>query len=517
MKRHLAFFLHLNHTMHTHLIKDLLSNDEYSFPDYLFNHVFNLILKKLKNLKIKTITLFVFDLNKLNDYFIEKKYEDIRFISFSSKNILYSLKCQHLFYPDQRIIFKDCYHFIGENNTIQILQQLANLVWESYSLDIYKHNILSLSSIGMHLFKKISPHKAKRIIKLNETEDNYIRKAYFGGRTEIIEPIATKCYYYDINSLYPFVMKTYPMPVGIPIYTKTINIDDFFGIIDVLVCTPENIYLPILPIRSQNDGLGIIYPKGCFRGIYFSEELKLALKYGYQIITIFDGYAFQKEIIFDDFVNELYQLRILEKDIKMKTIIKLIMNSLYGRYGALYEEEIIVDKNHDIEAVKKKFENVAISGAIAAYARMHMYNFVIQNNVHLIYWDTDSIIIKEPITIIPNHELGEFRLVANINKLICLSSKFYLYESDQTFTYVFRGLNVQNYVLIGKDLFNYFIKELYKPSTNPIIKEITLFLQQKDHTIVEYLFQFHNKRHFLIKENNIITQPWTIQPKGIKK
>lgn len=46
-------------------------------------------------------------------------------------------------------------------------------------------------------------------------QDAYIRQSFYGGRSEIFQPICeTKSYYYDINSLYPFIMKTMPLPIG---------------------------------------------------------------------------------------------------------------------------------------------------------------------------------------------------------------------------------------------------------------------------------------------------------------
>jgi hypothetical protein len=69
--------------------------------------------------------------------------------------------------------------------------------------------------------------------------------------------------------------------------------------LDVLVTAPKDIKLPLLPIKSENNypEMGIMYPKGTWRGIYFSEELRMALKHGYKIIQVFDGYVFQKDNI----------------------------------------------------------------------------------------------------------------------------------------------------------------------------------------------------------------------------
>ena len=49
----------------------------------------------------------------------------------------------------------------------------------------------------------------------------------------------------------------------------------------------SNINIPVLPYRLGEKGhneMGIIYPKDIFRGTYFSEELKLAIKQRYKNI-----------------------------------------------------------------------------------------------------------------------------------------------------------------------------------------------------------------------------------------
>jgi hypothetical protein len=37
-----------------------------------------------------------------------------------------------------------------------------------------------------------------------------------GGHTDVYKPKGYNLYYYDVNSLYPFVMKNYPMPISNP-------------------------------------------------------------------------------------------------------------------------------------------------------------------------------------------------------------------------------------------------------------------------------------------------------------
>ena len=41
-----------------------------------------------------------------------------------------------------------------------------------------------------------------------------IKESYFGGITEVYKPYGEDVRSYDVNSLYPFAIKTFPMPVG---------------------------------------------------------------------------------------------------------------------------------------------------------------------------------------------------------------------------------------------------------------------------------------------------------------
>lgn len=45
----------------------------------------------------------------------------------------------------------------------------------------------------------------------NKNEDTFLRHGYYGGHTDAYKPYGQNLYNYDINSLYPFVMKEFPM------------------------------------------------------------------------------------------------------------------------------------------------------------------------------------------------------------------------------------------------------------------------------------------------------------------
>jgi hypothetical protein len=72
---------------------------------------------------------------------------------------------------------------------------------------------------------------------------------------------------------------------------------------------------------------------GSWEGWIFSEEMDNAMKYGYTF-EILKGYQFQKDYIFKDYIIKMYNLRLqYEKGTAMNLIAKLLMNSLYGKFG----------------------------------------------------------------------------------------------------------------------------------------------------------------------------------------
>ena len=73
------------------------------------------------------------------------------------------------------------------------------------------------------------------------------------------------------------------------------------------------------------------------------------MKYGYKF-EILSGYTFEKANVFKPFVDSLYQLRVkYPKSNPLNLVAKLLMNSLYGRFGMSPESEnhIIISNDND--------------------------------------------------------------------------------------------------------------------------------------------------------------------------
>ncbi|KAF6171997.1 hypothetical protein GIB67_029415 [Kingdonia uniflora] len=91
------------------------------------------------------------------------------------------------------------------------------------------------------------------------------------------KPYGKNLYYYNVNSLYPFIMKTYPMPCGTPVWNanmRGVDLSVTYGFIQTYIITPKNIEKPFIPIIDKNGTL--LFPKGKFAGMYLSDELRYA-------------------------------------------------------------------------------------------------------------------------------------------------------------------------------------------------------------------------------------------------
>lgn len=220
-----------------------------------------------------------------------------------------------------------------------VMQKAQKRIWDQLEVDIEKK--LTLPSLALYLFRQkfYEPDKWPIYIP-NHNEDKFLREGYYGGHVDAYIPIGENLHYYDVNSLYPFVMMENIMPTGKPVWHGDLrerDIDSLFGFIRAYVVCPrtKKMKRPFLPCQTGNKTL--VFPTGKFVGVYFSEELKYAKKIGYTIVPM-SGYLFEKSegSPFKDFVTTLSENRIKAKkdgNVAIDVVYKILMNSLYGRFG----------------------------------------------------------------------------------------------------------------------------------------------------------------------------------------
>lgn len=377
------------------------------------------------------------------------------------------------------------------NNDVDILQKILAKYMSIYQNLVGSFEAYTIPSLALILFRK-KYLRLSIINKLTPGIDALIREAFLGGICDIFRPTAEedqKIYYYDINSLYPYVMRKYNFPTGKPVYFKGTDIKltgdtIFFGFFKCYVETPENMYIPLISIKTDE---GLKQPLGKFEAFLFSEEALFAMEHGYKITPIY-GYSFTPAKLFDDYVETLSKERLkYNKGDCVNVVVKLLLNSLYGKFGMhmehtiteiishdqikdyikyyklLFCEPLNKDENSDKFIISyekginyevlenslknglitideyKKFESntkydlslcntaVHIAAAITAYARIEINKYKLMYQKYLLYSDTDSLLLTIPLesSLVSATELGKFKLEGIYDKAYFIAAKCY--------------------------------------------------------------------------------------------
>lgn len=410
----------------------------------------------------------------------------------------WSLKDECILYLEKDLL---CLYelLVNVNNTMHLL----------YNVDMTKTLTISSLSLKIFLEKYYNVNKPIPLV-LNKGIWDDLHKAYYGGRVEVFHTFMGKGYFYDVNSLYPFASLN-SMPglksKYIESYNHKFDLDNLFGFFYCKIKSSGN-FLGLLPLRTSKN---LLFPVGSWYGWYFSEELKYAAKHGYEI-EIIKGYEFEKvEGVFSDFVSKIYNIKNNYRNKSERNISKLILNSLYGKFGMYFlkgvtklhdqekhnlvsitrelrnsiqieegnyldtyipniKKEICESFNVDfikalnldkVDEIKTneayKYVSLPVAIATLSYARIHMLeimNYVLNNGGRVIYTDTDSIVtdIKLPEKFVDQDEIGKLKLEYTIKKGIFLKDKFYAIITNDDKT-IKRAKGINSTTLSFKDYF----------------------------------------------------------------
>ena len=367
---------------------------------------------------------------------------------------------------------------------LQIIFEFSQYIFDKYGVQVSES--LTITGIAVNIFLNHHKPKNKNLGLLNISSIyNDIKKAYYGGLSEVYRGYGENLYYYDVNSLYPYAALN-DMPGNECTYLEThdeneyldINKDKLFGFFYCDVKTTKD-YFGLLPYRDKQL---LTYPIGNFSGWFFSPHIEFAQKNGYDI-KIRKGYNFNRVTnVFDKFIQTIYKEK-QESSGSKRLISKLLLNSLLGRFGMhidkrvtslinsqeefreiiteyeVFDEEIISDdlilcthsgevssavceqhgKNY-IDVLNKKNRviekseynsirnvSIGISAAVTSYSSIFMLKIkqdILSKGGKIYYTDTDSIITDIELPKIGN-DLGQFKLEHKIIRGYFISSKLY--------------------------------------------------------------------------------------------
>lgn len=202
------------------------------------------------------------------------------------------------------------------------LHELVTRFWNTFG------DKMTVGSTAMGELLKV--HDFIRI-KTKE-EDEIIRKQfYYGGRVQVFQGGVTKMPFkvYDVNSMYPFVMKNFNHPIGsLTSITEKLTKDTAFVNVEGW---NDNAF----PVRMHDGGLSFIQKYGIFKVTI--HEYNAAKELGlFKTKRIIAAYNFNLQRPFGSFVDKFYNLRKKAKkdgDEILGIFYKFILNSAYGKFA----------------------------------------------------------------------------------------------------------------------------------------------------------------------------------------
>lgn len=289
---------------------------------------------------------------------------------------------------------------------------------------------VTIASLAMYLYRR--RFQKYLLFKPRKAVDEFISEAYAGGRVECFRPGKhDSVRSYDINSLYPSVMRNAKFPVGTPVLATKFH-PGKVGVYKVRFDQTDRTIPPILWVKDNKNGLEFVY-KGM--GYFFDAELKLAMDNGVKV-KVEKGYVWiRSEYLFREFVDHYYKLRCENRGNAMYYITKILLNSLYGKFGQRENKAVLMrldaaglDKFlRDPETKVKPYDPekglyevfqprpvehriVNIAAQVTAMGRARIGREIVRNHAKVVYCDTDSLHLtgRLPARVIST-ELGKWK------------------------------------------------------------------------------------------------------------
>lgn len=282
---------------------------------------------------------------------------------------------------------------------------------------------MALQFFSKKFYRKDFPLLPKRVVE-------WFRGGYYGGRVEVYRfgDIAGPVHHYDVNSLFPSVMRECVYPD--PSHWRQTRKPDFSmeGMAYVEITLPASTY-PGLPVRGGED---IVYPYGTLSGTWCFPEIRQALAEGATITRVFDAVQFHPmPSPFKDYVDFCYQRRMEAKAADNGLDIvwwKLAMNSLYGKFGA----KPILDMIYDDEQIRLETNppasaNVIWSAYVTSHARLRLLGHL-RETTTCYYTDTDSLFTPDLLP--TGEELGRLKHEGTYPHVNCVGNKLYTFDAE---------------------------------------------------------------------------------------
>lgn len=265
------------------------------------------------------------------------------------------------------------------------------------------------------------------VIDGDEASHAFSRRAYHGGRVECFKLGKQKgpIYHYDINSMYPAVMRDNQYPVRLVTTHPTQDSARWPKLLSKYAVVAQCVIdarTPCYPVKLKE---GLCFPTGRLETTLTTPEIRVAMKRG-ELREMSNIVLYKKAKIFGPFVRFVWDQRRECADSGDKVgewLFKILANSLYGKFGQTGQVYETWDNTDDLRALKytivdydtKKVYKVrqmgglrqcmssegeardsfpAIAAHVTAYARLLLWKLIEAAGLeNVLYCDTDSLFV----------------------------------------------------------------------------------------------------------------------------
>jgi hypothetical protein len=331
----------------------------------------------------------------------------------------------------------------------------AIAMFEEVVLDLGGQLEKTVASTALKLFRMAY---LKRGIQVRNDVNTSARLAYVASRVEVFQKQVRDANYYDINSSFPYAM-THVMPGNYKGSSRRLQESELF-LADVTLEVPES-EVPPLPFRTRSGR--IFFPWGTWRGWICNPDLELLADCGGRILRVHHCKTFHPFGDLQDYAQDIYERRMNATDDAWKQILKILLNSLYGKFAESERKGKIVVNPSDrlmarpdalpggsgkryvmpgvyefIEDRRVPHAHVPLSMHITAIARSVLTRYMRTASV-VYYCDTDGFACDSADVFPTGKELGKLKLEKVIESGHFEAPKLYAYKAQDAKDYTVKA------------------------------------------------------------------------------
>ena len=288
-----------------------------------------------------------------------------------------------------------------------LVEKLAQIIIKRFEgFGIYPQKLFSTAYISYQYFKRTCPYVVvKKYWNKHKEVLSYALQAYQGGKFEVTRKGMDYYYEYDIVSAYPFEVSnlvdiTWARVVHSSVYRK----GAVYGFLRCRIKIPFALSSPCVVYRNKIN----CYPIGTFARVITKQEYDYLVNNGADV-QILDGYWLHVDNRQYPFCREVKKLVKLKQQINKQEdplgyrTIKILLNSLYGKFIQLIEKEDYYQAS--------SCWNPIYGAVVTANCRIRIS--ALQTRYRsIVSVQTDSIISNKELAFTDNGNIGDFSKVS---------------------------------------------------------------------------------------------------------